>query len=199
MQRRMNVAIKFRESFRPFAPAVMEGYQSEYFELTAGSPYMLLVAPVRPDKRVEANLEEGAVSGLARLKLPRSGIPAVTHVDYSARVQTVSAARSPRFHAILTAFARRTGCPRWSTRALTSAVSPSSIPRRRLPLFHVHGHGCSRGGRLPDAERSTAPDAGCSGISRSVFGARLSVGASLEALEVLRPKAQRKLTAQSET
>lgn len=111
MQRRMNVAIKFRESFRPFAPAVMEGYQSEYFELTAGSPYMLLVAPVRPDKRVEAILEEGAVSGLARLKLPRSGIPAVTHVDYSARVQTVSAARSPRFHAILTAFARRTGCP----------------------------------------------------------------------------------------
>jgi len=111
MQRRMNVAIKFRESFRPFAPAVMEGRQSEYFDLTVESPYMLLVAPVRMDKRKQPLRESGELSGLDKLKLARSDIPAVTHVDYSARVQTVSADRSPRFHAILTAFDRRTGCP----------------------------------------------------------------------------------------
>jgi len=111
MQKRMNVAIKFRESFRPFAPSVLEGKQSGYFDLTSESPYMLLVAPVKSDKRRTLTLEEEKLSGLAKLKAVRSELPAVTHVDYSARVQTVSKSRSPRFHAILEAFETRTGCP----------------------------------------------------------------------------------------
>jgi carbamoyltransferase len=111
MQRRMNVAIKFRESFRPFAPAVIEGKQSGYFDLTAESPYMLLVAPVREEKLRKLTSEEEQLSGLARLKTVRSELPAVTHIDNSARVQTVSRNRSPRFHAILQAFEKRTGCP----------------------------------------------------------------------------------------
>ena len=111
MQRRMNVAIKFRESFRPFAPSVMDGKQSEYFDLTAESPYMLIVAPVREDKRRHLTPEEEQLFGIAKLKCLRSDLPAVTHVDYSARVQTVSKDRSPRFHAILEAFGKRTGCP----------------------------------------------------------------------------------------
>jgi carbamoyltransferase len=111
MQRRMNVAIKFRESFRPFAPAVIEGKQSGYFDLTAESPYMLLVAPVREEKRRKVTSEEEQLSGLARLKTVRSELPAVTHIDNSARVQTVSKTRSPRFHAILQAFEKRTACP----------------------------------------------------------------------------------------
>ncbi len=111
VQRRMNVAIKFRESFRPFAPAVIEGKQSDYFDLTAESPYMLLVAPIREEKRRKLTSEEEQLSGLAKLSTVRSELPAVTHVDNSARVQTVSKTRSPRFHAILEAFKKRTGCP----------------------------------------------------------------------------------------
>jgi carbamoyltransferase len=111
MQTRMNVAIKFRESFRPFAPSVVESKQSGYFDLTADSPYMLLVAPVCEDKRCPLSPEEEKLTGLAKLKTVRSDLPAVTHVDYSARVQTVSKDRSPRFHAILQAFEKRTGCP----------------------------------------------------------------------------------------
>ncbi len=111
MQTRMNVAIKFRESFRPFAPSVMEGRQSEFFDLNAESPYMLLVAPVREDKRRQLTPEEEQLFGIAKLKCRRSDLPAITHVDYSARVQTVSKDRSPRYHAILEAFEKRTGCP----------------------------------------------------------------------------------------
>lgn len=111
MQSRMNLAIKFRESFRPFAPAVLEGRQREYFELEAESPYMLLVAPVSPEHRRQAEMAGRNLEGLDRLRTLRSDVPAVTHVDYSARIQTVSKERSPRFHAILTAFERKTGCP----------------------------------------------------------------------------------------
>jgi carbamoyltransferase len=111
MQRRMNVAIKFRESFRPFAPAVLEDRQQEWFDLEAESPYMLLVAPVAASHRVAAAPESQDARAIERLRVRRSDVPAVTHVDGSARVQTVSAERSPRFHAILSAFERRTGCP----------------------------------------------------------------------------------------
>jgi carbamoyltransferase len=110
MQRRMNVAIKFRESFRPFAPAVIEGKQGKWFELDAESPYMLLVAPVAAAHRGDA-AAAAAARGLAKLKAVTGDVPAITHVDGSARVQTVSAGRAPRFHAILRAFERRTGCP----------------------------------------------------------------------------------------
>ena len=111
MQRRMNMAIKFRESFRPFAPSVIEGKQADFFDLKAESPYMLLTAPVGADKRRKLSCQEESLSGVAKLKAARSALPAVTHVDYSARIQTVSHDRSPRFHAILAAFERLTGCP----------------------------------------------------------------------------------------
>ena len=111
MQRRMNVAIKFRESFRPFAPAVLASRQRDWFELDAESPYMLLVAPVAGARMRNLAEEERSTRGTDMLKVVRSDIPAVTHVDGSARVQTVDAARAPRFHAILSAFEARTGCP----------------------------------------------------------------------------------------
>jgi carbamoyltransferase len=127
MQRRMNVAIKFRESFRPFAPSVIEGKQSGYFDLTAESPYMLLVAPVREERRRKLTPEEQQRSGLAKLRTLRSELPAVTHVDNSARVQTVSKTRSPRFHVILEAFEKRTGCP---------VLVNSSFNVRGEPMVH---------------------------------------------------------------
>ena len=112
MQSVMNRKIKFRESFRPFAPSVLQERVSEYFDMPEAqpSPYMLLVAPVRQDKRVrDAAGEE--LEGIAKLQVARSTVPAVTHVDYSARVQTVDAVRHGRYHALLAAFERRTGCP----------------------------------------------------------------------------------------
>ncbi len=108
MQSRMNLKIKFRESFRPFAPIVLEEDAGDYFDLEGESPYMLLVAPVR-EKRRRAPAD--GVEGLAKLKQLRSDIPAVTHVDYSARVQTVSAGVNPFIHRLLSKFKDRTGCP----------------------------------------------------------------------------------------
>lgn len=122
MQRRMNMAIKFRESFRPFAPAVLEERRAECFHLDVESPYMLLVAPVRSGEP-----DPAAPGGLERLRHVRGPLPAVTHVDGSARVQTVSADRSPRFHAILTAFADLTGCP---------ALVNTSFNIRGEPIVH---------------------------------------------------------------
>jgi len=111
MQSRMNRAIKFRESFRPFAPAVLDGKQSDYFELETASPYMLLVADVRPARRGPRDPNSEGLRGLDRLKAIGGELPAITHVDGSARIQTVDRRRSPRFHRVLEAFARRTGCP----------------------------------------------------------------------------------------
>ncbi|MBI4349755.1 MAG: hypothetical protein HY553_23160, partial [Elusimicrobia bacterium] len=111
MQTTMNVKIKRRESFRPFAPAVLRERCSEYFELDADSPYMLLTAPVRAARRRPETEEERRLFGIERLKVARSEIPAVTHVDYSARVQTVSRADDPLFRDLLEAFDRKTGCP----------------------------------------------------------------------------------------
>jgi carbamoyltransferase len=112
MQSVMNLKIKRRESFRPFAPSVLAERASEYFELPPGpsSPYMLLVAPVRQALRVSANGEAAAI-GLDKLKTVRSTIPAVTHVDYSARLQTVDASRHGKFRRLLERFERHTGCP----------------------------------------------------------------------------------------
>ena len=108
MQSVLNLKVKFRESFRPFAPAVLEERAAEYFELDCASPYMLLVAPVHPGQRVASATN---ATGLDRLKQIRSHIPAVTHVDYSARVQTISAVQNPLFHALLRRFEQKTGCP----------------------------------------------------------------------------------------
>ena len=110
MQATMNLKIKFRESFRPFAPVVLADRVHEWFEMKPGqkSPYMLVVAGVHPKRRV-AN--DASVRGLARLSQRRSEIPAVTHVDDSARIQTVEASKHPRLHALLTRFDALTGCP----------------------------------------------------------------------------------------
>jgi carbamoyltransferase len=102
--------IKFRESFRPFAPSVLRERVSDYFELEQSSPYMLLVAPVRSTIRLNGELPDNSAGFLERLKTPRSTIPAVTHVDYSARIQTVSEEENPRFYALLRAFEAQTGC-----------------------------------------------------------------------------------------
>ncbi|MGH9197419.1 MAG: carbamoyltransferase C-terminal domain-containing protein, partial [Acidimicrobiia bacterium] len=110
MQAVMNLKIKYRESFRPFAPAVLRERLSDYFEMESDSPYMLLVGPVLEKRRTEATQEQEALWGIERLNVPRSDIPAVTHIDYSARIQTVHEATSPRFYSLLKAFEARTGC-----------------------------------------------------------------------------------------
>lgn len=110
MQSIMNSKIKFRESFRPFAPSVLEERATDYFEIDRPSPYMLLVAPVRDDLRVPMTRHDRELTGLERLNVPRSRIPAVTHVDYSSRVQTVSSKTNPRYHRLLKVFEARTDC-----------------------------------------------------------------------------------------
>jgi len=111
MQTTMNLKIKFRESFRPFAPSVLRERVSEYFDLDSDSPYMLLVAPVKKERRIPMTEEQKKLFGIEKLKVPRSELPAITHVDYSARVQTVSREDSPLYHELLTAFHELTGCP----------------------------------------------------------------------------------------
>jgi carbamoyltransferase len=111
MQKNLNLKVKYRESFRPFAPAVLREDVSEWFELASDSPYMLLVADVRPDKRRDMTADEQALFGIDKLNVSRSEIPAVTHVDYSARVQTVHGDTNPLFHKLLGRFKALTGCP----------------------------------------------------------------------------------------
>lgn len=111
MQRDLNLKVKFRESFRPFAPAVLREQVGAWFDFDGDSPYMLLVDTVRPEHRLPMSAEEQALFGLDKLNVPRSAIPAVTHVDYSARLQTVHAETNPRFHALIARFAEITGCP----------------------------------------------------------------------------------------
>jgi carbamoyltransferase len=113
-QTRMNLKIKFRESFRPFAPSILESRTTDYFDLQSPSPYMLLVAPVRVDKQIEfdkTGFDAGDDDLLTLVRQSRSDIPAVTHVDYSARVQTVSGRHHSEFFRLLSAFEKRTGCP----------------------------------------------------------------------------------------
>jgi carbamoyltransferase len=110
MQAQMNVKIKFREGFRPFAPSVLRERVSEYFELDVESPYMLLVAPVQTARRIPLSDEQHRLWGIDKLNVPRSDIPAVTHIDYSARVQTVAPDTNPRYYELIKAFERRTGC-----------------------------------------------------------------------------------------
>jgi carbamoyltransferase len=110
MQSVMNLKIKYRESFRPFAPAVLAEDVSEYFEQDRPSPYMLIVAPVNEALRTPMTAEQQQLFGIEKLNVPRSTIPAITHVDYSARVQTVHRETNPRFHAVLESFKQRTGC-----------------------------------------------------------------------------------------
>ena len=111
MQSLLNLKVKYRESFRPFAPAVLREDARDWFDLDADSPYMLLVADVASGRRRPAAPDEARLFGLDRLRIQRSEIPAVTHVDYSARIQTVDRETNPLFHALLSAFRQRTGCP----------------------------------------------------------------------------------------
>ena len=111
MQSVMNLKIKYRESFRPFAPAVKAERASDWFEIDRKSPYMLLVAPVKGNKRLPMTEAEEQKFGLDKLNIPRSDIPAVTHVDYSARVQTIHSSTNPRFYDLISHFEERTGCP----------------------------------------------------------------------------------------
>jgi carbamoyltransferase len=111
MQSVLNLKIKYRESFRPFAPSVLREHLSEWFDLDVDSPYMLLVAPVRDAHRVAMTPEQQRLFGIEKLNVPRSTLPAVTHVDYSARIQTVHAETHPLYHALLERFHALTGCP----------------------------------------------------------------------------------------
>jgi carbamoyltransferase len=110
MQAQMNLKIKFRESFRPFAPSVLRERVSDYFELDCDSPYMLLVAPVKEERRVPMTDEQDKLWGIDKLNVPRSDIPAITHIDYSARVQTVTRDTNPNYYDVIKAFEDLTGC-----------------------------------------------------------------------------------------
>jgi carbamoyltransferase len=110
MQANMNIKIKFREGFRPFAPSVLRERVADYFSLDADSPYMLLVAPVRPERCIPLSAEQHKLWGIDKLNVPRSDIPAVTHIDYSARIQTVDRRRNARYYDLIKRFDDRTGC-----------------------------------------------------------------------------------------
>ena len=134
MQSVMNLKIKYRESFRPFAPAVLAEDVSEYFELDRPSPYMLIVAPVKESLRTPMTAEQQQLFGIEKLNVPRSKIPAITHVDYSARVQTVHANSNPRFHALLqTLQGNAPAAAYWSIPPSTCVANRSSVPRR-MPI-----------------------------------------------------------------
>ena len=111
MQSVMNLKIKYRESFRPFAPSVLEEDVSNQFEMNVKSPYMLLVAPVKGELCKQMTEEEDKLFGIEKLNVPRSSLPAITHVDYSARVQTVGSNTNPRYYNLINAFKQKTGCP----------------------------------------------------------------------------------------
>src|SRR5262249_35313025 len=109
MQRMLNMKVKYRESFRPFAPIVLREDASDFFEFDRDSPYMMLVAPVKQSRRLQLSEEQNKAFGLDRLNQLRSDLPAITHVDYSARLQTVDGKENPRMHKLLEAFKARTG------------------------------------------------------------------------------------------
>jgi carbamoyltransferase len=111
MQKQLNLKVKYRESFRPFAPSVLREDVNDWFEHDTDSPYMLLVADVQNDKRRIMTAEEESLFGIDKLNVPRSSVPAITHVDYSARIQTVHADTNPRYHAVISKFKEKTGCP----------------------------------------------------------------------------------------
>ena len=110
-QKKLNLKVKFRESFRPFAPSILEEDLSEWFEMSSISPYMLLVSNIRKSKIIEMTDDQKALFGIEKLNIKRSSIPAVTHVDYSARIQTVSKKKNYKFYNLIKSFKEKTGCP----------------------------------------------------------------------------------------
>jgi carbamoyltransferase len=111
MQKMLNLKVKYRESFRPFAPSVLREDVAQWFEIDEDSPYMLLVADVSPQHRIAMTAEQQSLFGIDKLNVPRSTVPAITHVDYSARVQTVHRETNPRYHSLISRFKHLTGCP----------------------------------------------------------------------------------------
>jgi len=111
IQKQLNLKVKYRESFRPFAPSILCEDVSEWFEHDTDSPYMLLVADVKEDKRLTMTEDEESLFGIDKLNVPRSSVPAITHVDYSARLQTVHKETNARYHAVISRFKEKTGCP----------------------------------------------------------------------------------------
>ena len=111
MQKQLNLKVKYRESFRPFAPSILEDKVNEWFEHDTSSPYMLLVAEVREEKRLHMSDKQNKLFGIEKLNIPRSEIPAITHVDYSARIQTVHSETNKIYHSLITKFNEITNCP----------------------------------------------------------------------------------------
>ena len=111
MQKELNLKIKFRESFRPFAPSVLREDLNQWFDLDYDSPYMLLVSEIKKEKQIEMSEEEKKLFGIQKLNIKRSSIPAITHVDYSARIQTVHKETNLKYYNLLTEFKKITGCP----------------------------------------------------------------------------------------
>ena len=111
MQKNLNLKVKYRESFRPFAPSVLREDLSKWFDMSVDSPYMLLVSNINTDKKIEMSEEQKNLFGIDKLNIKRSEIPAVTHVDYSARVQTVTKDTNSRYYDLISKFKEKTGCP----------------------------------------------------------------------------------------
>ena len=111
MQKQLNLKVKYRESFRPFAPSILREDVSEWFNHNTDSPYMLLVSDVKEEKRCTTTEKGNNLFGIDKLKVPRSFVPAITHIDYSARIQTVHTDTNPRYHAVISKFKEKTGCP----------------------------------------------------------------------------------------
>ncbi len=172
MQSVMNLKIKFRESFRPFAPSVLRGEAGRWFELEAESPYMLLVADVARPLRREMSESERSLWGIEKLNVPRSAIPAVTHVDYSARIQTVRQEANPLYYGIVSAFHRLTGCPvlvntSFNVRGEPIVCTPGDayrcFMRTALDVLVLENHVLVRDGQPPfveseDWKRTFTPD-----------------------------------------
>ena len=159
MQSVMNLKIKYRESFRPFAPSCLSEDVGDYFEIDRESPYMLLVAPVKEERRLEMSDEQKELFGIEKLKIPRSDLPAITHVDYSARIQTVEKGRNPRYHRLIEAFKEQTGCSVLVNTSFNVRGEPIVCTMQgRLHVLHEDGDGCiGDGGCYSLQNRTTSP------------------------------------------
>lgn len=111
MQKKINLKVKYRESFRPFAPSILREHLEDWFELSVDSPYMLFVAEIKSDKRIDMNEKEKSLFGIDKLNVARSLVPAITHVDYSARIQTVHKETNKPYYDLISRFYDKTGCP----------------------------------------------------------------------------------------
>ena len=170
----LNLKVKYRESFRPFAPAVLREDVADWFELDDDSPYMLLVADVRRAARRAMTAEEQALFGIDKLNVPRSDIPAVTHVDYSARIQTVHRETNPRFHALISRVQAAHRLPGARQHELQRARRADRVHAGgRVPLLHGHRDRLPGGGELPAAQGRPGP--GAAAALPSGAGAGLSL------------------------